>query len=131
MAQTLVALSRERPFDVVIEATGVAAVIAPALQALKPHGVLVVTGIHAAPVAIDLTALVRKHQQIRASYRAPEAAWPEVIAFMGRHAADLRHMVTHCVPLARAPEGFALARDKVATKVMVLPDAECAQGAHA
>lgn len=128
MAQTLAELSRVHPFDVVIEATGVAAVIAPALQALKPHGVLVITGIHAAPVAIDLTALVRKHQQIRASYRAPEAAWPEVIAFMGRHAAVLRHMVTHSVPLARAAEGFALARDKVATKVMVLPDAEFAQG---
>lgn len=122
MAEALAQACRERPFDVVIEATGVAAVIAPALQALKPHGVLVITGIHAAPVAIDFTALVRKHQQIRGSYRAPEAAWPEVIAFMGRHAALLRHMVTHCVPLSRAAEGFALARHKVATKVMVLPD---------
>ncbi len=127
MAETLAALCRERPFDVVIEATGVAAVIAPALQALKPHGVLVITGIHAAPVAIDLTALVRKHQQLRGSYRAPEAAWPEVIAFMGRQADVLRHMVTHCVPLARAAEGFALARDKVATKVMVVPDPVLAQ----
>ena len=60
------------------------------MQALKPHGVLVITGIHAAPVAIDLTAMLRKHQQIRGSYRAPEDAWPEVIAFMGRHAAMLR-----------------------------------------
>lgn len=122
MAEALAQASRERPFDVVIEATGVAAVIGPALQALKPHGVLVITGIHAAPVAIDLTAMLRKHQQIRGSYRAPEAAWPEVIAFMGRHADLLRQMVTHCVPLSRAAEGFALARQKVATKVMVLPD---------
>ena len=121
MAEALA--SRAHPFDVVIEATGVAAVIAPALQALKPHGVLVITGIHAAPVAVDLTALVRKHQQIRGSYRAPESAWPEVIAFMSRHAALLRQMVTHCVPLSRAAEGFELARHKVATKVMVLPDA--------
>lgn len=122
MGEALTQACRERAFDVVIEATGVAAVIAPALQALKPHGVLVITGIHAAPVAIDLTALLRKHQQIRGSYRAPEAAWTEVIAFMGRHAALLRHMVTHCVPLSRAAEGFDLARHKVATKVMVLPD---------
>lgn len=122
MAEALALACRERPFDVVIEATGVAAVIAPALQALKPHGVLVITGIHGAPVAIDLTSMLRKHQQIRGSYRAPEAAWPEVIAFMGRHAAMLRHLVTHCVPLSRAFEGFELARHKVATKVMVLPD---------
>ncbi len=124
MPQSLERVSKDRPFDVVIEATGVAAVIAPAMKALKSHGVLVITGIHAAPVPIDLTALVRKHQQIRGSYRAPESAWPEVVAYMERNASMLRHMVTHCVPLTRAAEGFELARNKVATKVMVLPDQE-------
>ncbi len=119
-------------FDVVIEATGAAAVVAPALKALKPHGVLVITGIHAAPVPIDLTALVRGHQTIRGSYRSPENAWPDVVAFMGRHQALLRHMITHRVPLSRAIEGFELARNRTATKVMVQPDAEWAgEGAAA
>ena len=36
----------------------------------------------------------------------------------------LRHMITHRVPLSLAYEGFALARSKVATKVMVQPDPE-------
>lgn len=108
-------------FDVVIEATGAASVIAPALAALRTRGVLVVTGIHAAPVPIDLVALVRKHHQVRGSYRAPEAAWPEVIAFMAAHQETLRHMVTHTLPLAQAPQAFALARSKRATKVMVQP----------
>ena len=111
------------PFDVVIEATGAAAVIAPALKALKTHGVLVITGIHAAPVPIDLTALVRKHQQLRGSYRAPEAAWPVVVDFMRSHQDSLRHMITHRLPLAEAYGGFALSRNKSATKVMVLPNA--------
>ena len=110
-------------FDVVIEATGAAAVINPALAALKPHGVLVVTGIHAAPVPIDLTAMVRKHQQIRASYRAPEHNWPVVVDYMRTHQDTLRHMITHRVPLADAYAGFTLARNKSATKVMVLPGA--------
>lgn len=110
-------------FDVVIEATGAAAVIGPALQALKSHGVLVITGIHAAPVPIDLTALVRQHQSLRGSYRAPEAAWPEVVAFIAQHQDQLRHMITHRVPLSEAARGFALARERIATKVMVLPDA--------
>ncbi|APW37831.1 alcohol dehydrogenase [Rhodoferax koreense] len=114
------------PFDVVIEATGAAAVIAPALAALKPHGVLVITGIHAAPVPIDLTALVRRHQQLRGSYRAPESDWPVVVAFMQAHHALLRHMITHRLPLAEAYEGFALSRNKSATKVMVLPNGEAA-----
>lgn len=124
MAQGLAPYLAAGPFDVAIEATGAAGVIAPALRALKTHGVLVITGIHAAPVPIDLTALVRQHQQIRGSYRAPEQAWPEVVAFMREHQATLRHMITHRVPLSRAYEAFALARDKVATKVMVQPDAE-------
>lgn len=108
-------------FDVVIEATGAAAVIAPALAALRTRGVLVITGIHAAPVPIDLTALVRRHHQVRGSYRAPESAWPEVIAFMQANQAVLRHMVTHSVPLQDALGAFALARNKQATKVMVQP----------
>ena len=100
---------------------GAAAVINPALAALKVHGVLVVTGIHAAPVPIDLTAMVRKHQQIRASYRAPEHNWPVVVDYMRTHQDTLRHMITHRVPLPDAYAGFTLARNKSATKVMVLP----------
>ncbi|HYF19823.1 MAG TPA: alcohol dehydrogenase catalytic domain-containing protein [Ramlibacter sp.] len=116
-------LAREGRFDVVIEATGAGAVVAPAMAALKTHGVLVITGIHAAPVPIDLTALVRNHQQIRGSYRAPEADWPKVVRFMREHADVLRHMVTHRLPLSRAEEGFALARNKLATKVLLQPEA--------
>ena len=123
MEQGLAPYLAEGPFDVVIEATGAAAVINPALAALKVHGVLVVTGIHAAPVPIDLTAMVRKHQQIRASYRAPERNWPLVVDYMRSHQDTLRHMITHRVPLADAYAGFTLARNKSATKVMVLPGA--------
>jgi threonine 3-dehydrogenase len=108
-------------FDVVIEATGAGAVIAPALAALKVHGTLVITGIHAKPVPVDLTALVRNHQTIRGSYRAPEAAWPQVLAFARKHQDVVRHMITHRVPLAQAMEGLALAHDRVATKVMIQP----------
>ena len=114
-------------FDVVIEATGAGAVIKPAMAALKTHGVLVITGIHAAPVPIDLTALVRQHQQLRGSYRAAESAWPEVVDFMRGHQESLRHMITHRVPLSGAYEGFALARSKVDTKVMVQPELDAAQ----
>lgn len=124
MASGLAAWLEEGKFDVVIEATGSAAVIQPALAALKMHGVLVIAGIHAAPVPVDLTALVRQHQQLRGSYRAPESAWLEVVDFMREHQETLRHMITHRVPLSRAYDGFALARSKVATKVMIQPELE-------
>jgi threonine dehydrogenase-like Zn-dependent dehydrogenase len=111
-------------FDVVIEATGAAAVIAPALAALKTHGVLVITGIHAKAVPIDLTSLVRNHQELRGSYRAPERNWLVVMDFMREHHRMLAHMITHRLPLERALEGFALARNKQATKVMIQPKLE-------
>jgi threonine dehydrogenase-like Zn-dependent dehydrogenase len=108
-------------FDVVIEATGSSAVVASALRVLRPRGILVITGIHAEPVPIDLAALVRRHHQVRGSYRAPEAAWPQVVQFMAQHQALLRLMVTHRVSLADAHEAIALARSRQATKVMVMP----------
>ncbi|HSV46720.1 MAG TPA: alcohol dehydrogenase catalytic domain-containing protein [Ramlibacter sp.] len=126
MEQLLAPLLAQGKFDVVIEATGAAAVIKPALAALKTQGVLVITGIHAAPVPIDLTALVRNHQQIRGSYRAPESAWPLVLDFIRGHQEHLRHMITHRVPLSQAEHGFALARNRVATKVMVQPGLDAA-----
>lgn len=124
MAEALAEYTRDRKFDVVLEATGAAQVIAPALAVLKPRGVLVVAGIHAAPVPIDLTALVRQHHQIRASYRAPEASWPEVVRFMVEHPEVLEKMVTHQFPLQQASTAFALAHRREATKVMLLPGQE-------
>jgi L-iditol 2-dehydrogenase/threonine 3-dehydrogenase len=108
---------------VVIEATGAAAVLAPALRALKTHGVLVIAGIHSAPVPLDLTALVRRHQQLRGSYRTPERCWLEVVEFMQTHQDQLRLMITHRVPLAQAGQGFELARARLASKVLIQPGA--------
>jgi threonine dehydrogenase-like Zn-dependent dehydrogenase len=108
-------------FDVVIEATGAPSVIAPALEALRPRGVLAVCGIHPQPVGVDFTRLVREHQQIRGSYRAPIETWARVIAFLREHADLARRMITHRLPLDRAIEGLELARRRVASKVVIVP----------
>ena len=108
-------------FDVVVEATGVPAVLQQGLDALRKRGVLVVCGIHPAPASVNLTRLVRDQQQISGSYRAPVASWSRVIAFMSKHAGLLREMITHKVPLDRALEGFELARTKAASKVLIVP----------
>jgi 2-desacetyl-2-hydroxyethyl bacteriochlorophyllide A dehydrogenase len=114
-------LAAEGKFDVVFEATGASAVIEPALRALGPGGTLVIVGIHPRPVPIDLTALVRNHHAIRGSYRAPEDAWPEVLAFVQREQDVVRHLITHRVALAQAQEAFALAHARRATKVIIQP----------
>ena len=108
-------------FDVVFEATGVPAVVQQALDVLRKRGILVIAGIHPGPASVNLTRLVREHQQIRGTYRAPIATWTRVIGFLAANADLVRQMITHKVPLARALEGFELARNRSASKVLILP----------
>jgi threonine dehydrogenase-like Zn-dependent dehydrogenase len=109
------------PFDAVIEAAGAAAAVADGLALLRPGGVLVVAGIHAAPVPLDLTRLVRAEQRVQGAYRAPAADWQRVLAALARDGERLRRLITHRLPLAAAERGFALARAGEAGKVMLLP----------
>jgi threonine 3-dehydrogenase len=112
-------LARGR-FDVVIEATGVPAVVQQGLDVLRKRGVLVVVGIHPGPASVNLTRLVRDHQQIRGSYRAPVATWPRVLGLLAANASLAREMISHRVPLERAIEGIELSRRKSASKVMIV-----------
>ena len=86
-------------------------VVQQGLDALKKRGILVIVGIHAQPVMVNVTRLVREHQQIRGSYRAPLATWPRVVQFLQDHAEVARTMITHRVPLDKAIEGIELSGD--------------------
>jgi threonine 3-dehydrogenase len=110
-------------FDVVFEATGVPETITEALSLLRRNGIVVVTGIHARPLSLDLTTLVRKQQQLRGSFRPPESDWPQALALMGQLGDVMAPMVSHELPLSRALEGFALAHGKQASKVLLRPQA--------
>jgi len=116
-------LAKGPKFDVVFEATGVPATVQQGLTVLRRFGILVVAGIHPAAASIDLTRLVREQQQIRGSSRATRATWTYVLDVLARQGDKLRPMITHRLPLAKAIEGFELARLKTASKVMLLPNA--------
>ena len=107
-------------FDAVIEATGAPPAVQQGLDVLKKRGIMVIVGIHPKPVSVNLTRLVREHQQIRGSYRAPLATWRRVVDFLGANADVAREMISHRLPLARAIEGLELSRTKGASKVMVV-----------
>ena len=110
----------EGRFDAVIEATGAPPVVQQGLDVLKKRGIMVVVGIHPKPVPVNLTRLVREHQQIRGSYRAPLATWQRVVNFLAANADVAREMISHRLPLERAVEGLELSRTKSASKVMVV-----------
>ena len=110
----------EGKFDAVIEATGAAPVVQPGLDVLKKRGIMVIVGIHPKPVQVNLTKLVREHQQIRGSYRAPPPTWQRVVDFLSANADIAREMISHRVPLERAVEGLEMSRTKSASKVMIV-----------
>jgi threonine dehydrogenase-like Zn-dependent dehydrogenase len=121
LAEATLPFTQGQPFDLVFEATGVPETINEALPLLRRQGTVVVTGIHARPLPLDLSALVRRQQQLRGSFRPPESDWPAVLALMGELGPLLAHMVSHVLPLAQAREGFALAHGKQASKVLLCP----------
>lgn len=112
---------QDQPFDVVMEATGVAALIPEALGVLDQDGTLVVVGIHSRPASLDLTRLVRAGQTLRGSYRAPIATWSRVIERLAAEPERFRMLITHRLPLAAALDGFAAMRDRSGVKVMIDP----------
>jgi threonine dehydrogenase-like Zn-dependent dehydrogenase len=110
-----------RLVDVVIEATGYRPSIVAGLGVLRTAGVLVVAGIHPGPVSLPLTDFVRARHQLRATHGCARATWDRVLGLLAREPERLRPMTTHRLPLDRALEGFELARQRAASKVMLRP----------
>ena len=121
LVQALAPYLEHGGFDVVIEATGAPHVVQEALPCLRKRGIFVVAGIHPRPASIDLTLLVRNHQQLRGSYRAPLETWHRVLDFLATNQQRVRGLITHRFDLADAAHGFAAAHDKAASKVVVIP----------
>jgi 2-desacetyl-2-hydroxyethyl bacteriochlorophyllide A dehydrogenase len=122
LAGQVLAITGGRPVDVVLEATGHPPSITDALPALKKGGVLVIAGIHPGPLeALPLTVFVRNRHQLRASHSSRRATWGRVLKLMAREPESFRHMITHRLPLERGIDGFELARQRVASKVMLRP----------
>ena len=122
LAEALAEAGEDRPFDTVIEATGVARLVGEALAVLDQDGTLVVVGIHSRAASLDLVRLVRSGQTVRGSYRAPLATWPRVLAAVAAEPERFRRLISHRLPLAAALDGFAAMRDRSGVKVMLRPE---------
>ncbi len=120
IAEALAPYLAQGKFDAVIEATGVPPVVQQGLDVLKKRGIFVAVGIQPKPVTINMTRLVREHQQIRGSYRSPLPTWQRVVDFLAANSAIATEMISHRLPLDKAIEGLELSRSKGASKVMVV-----------
>ncbi|HQT79833.1 MAG TPA: alcohol dehydrogenase catalytic domain-containing protein [Rhodopila sp.] len=110
-----------RKVDVVLEATGHPPTIVDGLSVLRTGGVLVIAGIHPGPVSLPLTDFVRARHQLRGTHGCDRRNWDKVLTLLGRDPEAFRPMITHRMPLARGLEGFELARQRAASKVMLTP----------
>ena len=117
----VLALTGGTPVDAVLEATGIPATINDGLRVLRKDGRLVAVGIHAAPLTLALTDFVRMRHRLLASHGAARSTWDRVLALLARQPEAFRPMITHRLPLARGIEGFELARQRAASKVMLQP----------
>ncbi len=121
LAEGVLGLTGGRPVDKVIEATGAAASIAEALPLLKRGGILAAAGIHHQSLSLDLTPFIRNKLQLRAAYGSTARGWETVLALLPRDGARLKAMITHSLDLSDALEGFRLAKERKASKVMLRP----------
>ena len=91
------------------------------MRVLKKAGVIVAVGIHSEDVSFNLTDFVRNRHQLRASHGTGPGTFNRVLNLLGRDPEAYRPMITHRMKLENGLEGFELARQRAASKVMLRP----------
>ncbi|WP_417522751.1 L-idonate 5-dehydrogenase [Marinovum sp.] len=97
-------------FHVLFECTGVAQALLPALDTMRPCGVVVQLGL-GAEVPLPITKIAAKELDLRGSFRFHEEFANGVLAMQQRRV-DLRPLITHEFALAEAEEAFLTASDR-------------------
>lgn len=97
-------------FDVLFEASGAAAALRGALDAVRPGGVVVQVGI-GGEMALPMNLIVAKELQLRGTFRF-DAEFGLAVDLMGRGLVDLKPLLTATLPFERAVEAFELASDR-------------------
>jgi L-idonate 5-dehydrogenase len=97
-------------FDVVLECSGVAVAIGAAGAAVRRRGVVVQVGmVPDAPRPVNLAPFISKEVDLRGTFRFREEIDQAVVLLDRRP--EIEQVVTHVLPVDRAEEAFALARD--------------------
>jgi L-iditol 2-dehydrogenase len=112
--------------DVVFDTAGGGAALETALRLVRPGGTVVLFA-HAAAgeqAGLDLNAFFKTERKLIATYSSSLAEQREIHRLMTSRRLDPSPLVTHRLPLSRFDEAVALARDRQALKVLLVPDGE-------
>ena len=105
--------------DVYIDAAGVPAVIATALEAVKHRGVLTIIAVHKLPVPVDFLAILPTEVDIRLAMGYPTEIF-EVTDAIIEHQDKYANIISDLVPAADVKRGLELAGTPEATDKVVI-----------
>jgi L-iditol 2-dehydrogenase len=112
--------------DVVFDTAGGSEALETALRLVRPGGTVVLFA-HAAAgerAGFDLNAFFKTEGKLIATYSSSLAEQREIHRLMVGRRLDPSPLVTHRFPLSRFDEAVALARERQALKVLLVPDEE-------
>lgn len=107
---------------IVLEATGVPAVIAATLDLVAPTGTVVIVGVSGEQVCLPVGIFTRKELTVLGS-RNSTAKFPLAVDVVRRHRSVLQEFVSHRFPLEQAAEAIRLATDhaELVSKAILIP----------
>jgi threonine dehydrogenase-like Zn-dependent dehydrogenase len=95
--------------EVVIEATGVPALVQTAIEMVAPTGRVVVVGLSAEPAPVRIGDLPFRELDVLGVSCCQAGEFADAVDLVRRHRAAAAALVTHEFPLERAPEAIAYA----------------------
>ena len=113
-----------RGADTVIEAVGIEATTAQAIEIVRPGGKLVIVGMLEPRIVVDMHTVVSKEIRIESSFLYSHAEFSSVLSQLPTLRAALDKIASRTAPLENGPELFArlAAGAEKACKVILTPD---------
>lgn len=97
-------------FDVLYECSGAAPALVAGIGAMRPRGVILQLGL-GGDMALPMMAITAKELELRGSFRF-HAEFAVGVGLMQKGLIDVKPLITHTMPLARAEEAFVVASDR-------------------
>lgn len=123
LEETVVDFTQGRGADLVGDAVGGnPKTLLQALQIVRPGGQITKIGWFHSPLNFSLDLLVAKAIRLQGSFSHNWWVWESALRLMGSGKLRLDPLITHLLPLSQWKEGFRLALERKAGKVILVPD---------
>lgn len=120
-AETILAATRGRGADSVIDAVGTDASMSDALNAVRPGGTVSVVGVHdLQPFPLPALTCLLRSIMLRMTMAPVQRTWPELIPLLQSGRLDVDGIFTTTLPLDEAAKGYATARARSGEELKVL-----------